>query len=491
MKPQDKISFADIDQDIRACPFIHLAESSAQLRMEDLAVRINYALAREEVRAERFASIARLTLLAILTVTAIFNASGLTLEANVMNFSALVVGYIYGLLVSLQIARKRYRPYMKYLTSCADVVIVMLVLFLYTCIEDPAVALKNYVFLVVFPLIGLTALRYDARLTIVAGATALVMYLGIFTFLALTKLIRLEFVGYSDEMFTAKVTIVGQATKILIFTGYVALVAYMARYSRRLMERLVRQEVEIQGEKESMERELEIAGQVQDQLLPQEFPQVGSLSVYGKVEPGRFVGGDYCDFIEAGEGRLLVTVADVSGKGVPAALIMSEVRAATHLLASMNLSLEEFVERLNDLLRKSTERKTFVTFFAGMIDTDTGKLSYVNAGHPPPFAGRDGRLSPLGRGTIPLGIMPTLPHCTEHTVSFPRGSWLVCYTDGVFERRNGQGEEYGEERLIQSAQRHSDRGATECVNQLLADVRVFGEGRELDDDLTIAVVHWP
>ncbi|MCX6141671.1 MAG: hypothetical protein NTZ35_00480 [Ignavibacteriales bacterium] len=92
--------------------------------MEDLSVRINYALAREEVRAERFASIARLTLLAILTVTAIFNASGLTLEANAMNFGALVVGGIYGLLVSLQIARKRYRPFMKYLTSCVDIVIV-------------------------------------------------------------------------------------------------------------------------------------------------------------------------------------------------------------------------------------------------------------------------------------------------------------------------------------------------------------------------------
>ena len=458
--------------------------------MEDLAVRINYALAREEVRAERFASIARLTLLAILTITAVFNASGLTLEANAMNFGALVVGYIYGLLVSFQIARKRYRPYLKFLTSCTDIVIVMLVLFLYTCIEDPAVALKNYVFLVVFPLIGLTALRYDARLTIVAGATALVSYLALFAYLALTGSIRLEFVGYSDELFTSKVTVVGQATKVLIFAGYVALVAYTARYSRRLMERLVRQEVEVQGEKESMERELEIAGQVQDQLLPQEFPQVGTLSVYGRVEAGRFVGGDYCDFIRTGEGRLLVTVADVSGKGVPAALIMSEVRAATHLLASMNLTLAEFVEKLNDLLRKSTERKTFVTFFAGIVDTETGMLSYVNAGHPPPIVSRNGRLSPLRRGTIPLGIMSTLPQCTVHTEPFPQGSWLVCYTDGVLERRNAQGEEYGEERLIQSAQRHCDQEATECVNQLLADTRAFGEGRELDDDLTIAVVHW-
>ena len=459
--------------------------------MEDLTTRINHALALEEVRAERFASIARLTLLAILTVTALFNANGLTLEANAMNFGALVVGYIYGLLVSFQIARKRYRPFVKYFTSCVDLLLVILLLFLYTYIENPVVALKNYVFLVVFPLIGLTALRYDARLTIVAGATALVSYMGLFAYLLLTHSVQLGSSGYSDELFTSRVTVVGQATKILILAGYVALVAYMARYSRRLMERLVREEVEVQSDKEAMERELEIAGQVQDQLLPQEFPKVGSLSVYGMVEPGRFVGGDYCDFIKVGEGRLLVTVADVSGKGVPAALIMSEVRAATHLLASTNLTLAEFSEKLNDLLHKSTERKTFVTFFAGIVDTQAELLSFVNAGHPPPLVGRNGQLSPLGRGTIPLGVMSTLPQCTVHTEPFPHGSWLVCYTDGVLERRDAHGEEYGEERLRQLAQRSCKGNASECVNVLLSDVKVFGEGRELDDDLTIAVVQWP
>ena len=458
--------------------------------MENLTTRINHALALEEVRAERFASIARLTLLAILTITAIFNASGLTLEANVMNFGALAVGYTYGLLVSLQIARKRYRPIVKYITSCVDILLVMLVLFLYTRIENPAVALKNYVFLVVFPLIGLTALRYDAKLTIAAGTTALASYMGLFAYLFFTHSIQLTLTGYSDEMFTPNVTIVGQATKILILTGYVALVAYMARYSRRLMERLVREEVEVQSDKEAMERELEVAGQVQELLLPQTYPQVGSLNVHGIVEPGRFVGGDYYDFIEIGPGRMLVVVADVSGKGVPAALIMSEVRAATHLLASMNLALEDFMGKLNELLLKSTERKTFVTFVAAVVDTNTELLSFVNAGHPPPLLGRNRQLAPLGRGTIPLGVMSTLPQCTVHTEPFPRGSWLVCYTDGVLERRDAQSEEYSEERLIQSAQRHCNGNAAECVNQLLADVKAFGEGRELDDDLTIAVVQW-
>lgn len=181
--------------------------------MEDLTVRIDQALAIEEVRAERFASNARLTLLGILTVTALLNVPSISLAANAMNLSALVVGYTYGLMVSFQIKRKRYRPFVKYLTSCMDVFLVMLVLFLYTSIEMPAVALKNYVFLVVFPLIGLTALRYDVRLTLVAGGTALICYLGMFVYIVLNHKVEMGVTGYADELFTEKVTVVGQSTK--------------------------------------------------------------------------------------------------------------------------------------------------------------------------------------------------------------------------------------------------------------------------------------
>ncbi len=458
--------------------------------MEDLTVRIDQALAIEEVRAERFASNARLSLLGILTVTALLNALSISLAANAMNLGALVVGYTYGLMVSFQIKRKRYRPFVKYLTSCMDIFLVMLVLFLYTSIEMPAVALKNYVFLVVFPLIGLTALRYDVRLTLVAGATALICYLGMVVYLVLNHRVEMGVTGYVDELFTEKVTVVGQSTKILILIAYIALIAYLARYSRRLMERLVRQEVEIQTDKETMERELEVAGLVQNQLLPHEFPHLGTMQVFGKVEAGRFVGGDYCDFIKTSDDRILVVVADVSGKGVPAALIMSEVRASTHLLATMDLTLADFAERLNILLYQSTERKTFVTFFAAEIDTGKSVVRYINAGHPRPLICRDGQISTLGKGTIPLGIMTPIPQCTVHSEPFPRGSWMVCYTDGVLERRNTQGEEYGEERLKIFAHTHGALEAEAFVRGLLADVKEFGGGSELDDDITVAVAKW-
>jgi sigma-B regulation protein RsbU (phosphoserine phosphatase) len=171
-------------------------------------------------------------------------------------------------------------------------------------------------------------------------------------------------------------------------------------------------------------------------------------------------------------------------------LIMSEVRASTHLLATMNTTLAEFVERLNVLLHQSTERKTFVTLFAGEIDMSQSIIRYINAGHPRPLICREGHLSTLGKGTIPLGVMTPIPQCIVHSEPFPRGSWLVCYTDGVLERRNLEGEEYGEERLTGSAQRHGALEPEEFVQSLFADVSDFGRGRELDDDITVAVARW-
>jgi len=458
--------------------------------MEDLTLRINAALAREEERAEKIAGTARLTLLVILSLIAVLNAGSVSFEANVMNFSALAVGYAYGIAVLVGIWRRKYRPVMKYLTSCIDIVLVLLVLFLYSRIEIPAVALKNYVFLIIFPLIGLTAFRYDVRLTLVAGGSAVLLYLALIFYLSFTGAVTFTSGGYDRELFTAEVTILGQMTKILILMTYVALIAYLAGRSRRLFEQLVRQEVHVQSQKDLIVRELEIAGHVQSQLLPHTFPDLGALHVFGMVEQGRFVGGDYCDFLKLSDHRMLVVVADVSGKGVPAALIMSEVRASTHLLASMGLDLVGFVEQLNALIRSSTDRKTFVTLFAGEIDTSARTLRYVNAGHPPPLLYRDHHLSSLTRGTIPLGVMARVPQLSLQSEPFPPGAMVVCYTDGIFERRNQEGEEYGEERLKEFIQSHIGLDSQAFAQRLLEEVKAFGQGKDLDDDITVAVAKW-
>ena len=456
--------------------------------MQDLSDRISDALAKEEARAELFASYVRLALLIVLTTIALVNAPSLTFMANVFNFGALVVGYAYGLVVLARVRGPGYRPAMKYITSCSDVVLVFLLLFLYTKIEIPSVALKNYVYLVLFPLIALTAFRYDRMLTLVSGGLAVVLYLLLVAFLWFSKLVTLTPGGYERELFSADVTYVGQGTKVLILTVFVLLVSHLAQYSRKLFHKLVSDELSLRDQQEQTERELALASQVQAQFLPRALPAIPRLEMYGIVREGQFVGGDYYDFIPAAKDRLLVVSADVSGKGVPAALIMAEVRGSTQLLASMPIGLEDLLQRLNSMLYQSTEKKSFVTFCAAEIDISSGLLAYVNAGHPPPLLWSRGEVSSLVRGTIPLGICSTLPQLTTHTVSFPPGSMLVCCTDGVLEQRDLQGDEYGELRLREFVRTHAWQDAERMTQELLAEVKDFGGGRAAEDDMSVAVV---
>ncbi|MGA9115724.1 MAG: PP2C family protein-serine/threonine phosphatase [Bacteroidota bacterium] len=455
--------------------------------LEELTARIDRAIAREDLKAERFANGTRLALLGALTCVALVNVASVSIEANAMNFGALAIGFAYGITVSILLGRSRFFPAMKYVTSCLDVVLLTALLFLYTRIEIPSVALKNTVFLVVFPLIGLTAFRYDRRLTLVSGGLAVLLYAGLVLFLALTGAVRFTPGGYERELFSAEVTYVGQGTKVLILAGFVVLLSYLARYSRGLFVTLVSHESSLQGQKEAMERELEIAAHVQAQLQPRSFPDIRGLDIHGAVEQGRFVGGDYCDFIKVSDDTLLLVMADVSGKGVPAALVMSEVRATVHLIAHMKLDPAEVVARLNTLLHQSTRKKDFVTFVIAEIDIPHGEIRYVNAGHPPPMLFVEGEIRSLGQRTVPLGLFEVLPELAAHREAFPPGALLLCCTDGITERTNTSGEEYGPERLTAFLRNHGGLGAHAFVRRLLEEVRSFGEGRGLEDDVGVAV----
>jgi serine phosphatase RsbU (regulator of sigma subunit) len=456
--------------------------------MQELSSRISEALAKEEVQAEVFANNVRIVLLLLLTTIALLNLSSLTFTANIFNFAALVICYSYGLAVFLLIRGSGYRPIMKYITSCLDVVLVFLLLFMYTKIEIPSVALKNYVYLVVFPLIALTAFRYDRMLTLVSGGLAVGLYLLLVLYLSLSGSISLTHGGYESELFTSDVTYVGQGTKVLILGVFVLLVSHLAQYSRKLFHKLISEELSLRDQQEQTERELTLASQVQEQFLPRRLPAVAVLETYGLVQQGRFVGGDYYDFIQLDEHRLLTVSADVSGKGVPAALIMAEVRGSMQLLASMQLGLENLLQRLNCVVYESTEKKRFVTLCAIEVNTATGLLTYVNAGHPPPMVFVGGTVDSLIKGTVPLGVCPTLPQLKMHAVKFPPGSILVSYTDGLLEQRDAAGEEFGDERVREYIRTHASQEAEAFTLGLLQEVREFGGGKAPDDDMSIAVV---
>ncbi|MGH7450083.1 MAG: PP2C family protein-serine/threonine phosphatase, partial [bacterium] len=368
-----------------------------------------------------------------------------------------------------------------------DIVLVYLLMISYARLETPGVALKNYAFFLIFPIIALTAFRYNQRLTWLTGGLAFLLYVGMFLYLCLSGAIKVTAGDYTTELFSKDITFAGQFSKAATLLCFVALMTYLARYTRNLFDKMVMQEVNLRIEKESIERELQIAAQVQQELLPQSLPKVPCVEIHGTLLQGRFVGGDYYDFLPLSETSLLVVVADVSGKGVPAALIMSEVRASTHLLASMQMTLEELVQRLNALLFKSIERKYFVSFFAAEIDTKQKMMYYVNAGHPPPLVCLHGRISALVQGSLALGVRASLPQLTKQSEPFPRGGMLVAFTDGICERTNGRGEQFGDNRLEKFVQRHAELNAPLFVVKLLDEVKSFGQGKDLDDDVAIAV----
>jgi hypothetical protein len=458
--------------------------------MPDLSDRINAALANEEIRAERFAGRVRMILLVLLTVIALANVPVVGATSNMFNFGALATCYAYGFVVFLRIRGAGYRPVMKYITSCLDIFLVVCLLFLYTRIEIPSVALKNYVFLIVFPLLALTAFRYDRMLTLVAGGMALGLYLCLVLYLVVTQQVILTPGGYERELFTSDVTFIGQGTKVLILAVFVVLMAYLVQYSRTLFHKLVSSELGLRDMQEETEHELTLASQVQSQFLPRSLPAVRWLEMYGTVQEGRFVGGDYYDFVRLDSNRLLVISADVSGKGVPAALIMAEVRGSTHLLASMKISLVDLLQRLNVVVYQSTEKKSFVTFSAVEINARSGTLRYVIAGHPPPIKVVGDNVEPLMKGTIPLGICPRLPQLKTHSLKFPPGSMLVSYTDGLVEHRSAEGEEFGEERLREFTRSHACDDAEPFTQTLLDRVRDFGGGKAPEDDMSVAVVKY-
>jgi serine phosphatase RsbU (regulator of sigma subunit) len=456
----------------------------------DIASRINQALAREEIRAEKLANVVRLIFLIALTIIALLNSSSVSFEANILNFGALSAGFMYGFLVSVRIRRQGYRPMMKYITSCLDVGMIFLLLFTYSRIEIPAVALKNYTFLVVFPVVALTAFRYDRRLTLVSGGLAIMLYTILIFQLTTSGFVSLTNGGYEQELFSPAVTTIGQLTKVLILTGYVLLLAHLAHYSRKLFAKVISTEVVARTQKETMDLEMKIASQVQTNFLPQSIPVVAELDIFSAIQQGRYVGGDYYDIIPMKGEKLLIISADVSGKGIPAALVMAEVRAAAHVLASQHAGLEEMVQRLNTLLHQSTDRKSFVTFFAGEIDTHERRMTYINAGHPPPLLSTVGKVHPLAKGTVPLGMLTSLPQLTMHTQQLTPGDLLVSYTDGIVERTNHNREQYGVERLVGYVQANGHLGVRSFTQQLFNEVKGFGEGRDLDDDVTLLVVRY-
>ncbi len=241
-------------------------------------------------------------------------------------------------------------------------------------------------------------------------------------------------------------------------------------------------------EKRRLENELRIAGQVMDALLPTEPTGVKNFDVAGRSISSTEVGGDYYDFVRVADGRLGLVVADVSGKGIPAALMMASFRAYVHALLGNEFSLRAVFKRLNSLIERSTEDRHFVTAFYGELDDEGRRMFYVNAGHNPPLHLRDGQsVRLLSTGGIPLGMRPEATY-SEDIAYFTQGDVLVLYTDGVTEAENDAGEPYGLERVERVVRSRIHASANEICEAVVEDTRAYLADYQRADDLTVVVV---
>lgn len=231
----------------------------------------------------------------------------------------------------------------------------------------------------------------------------------------------------------------------------------------------------------------EEAREIQRSLLPTELPQMHGVEISADWLPARGVGGDYFDVLKFSETRLGFCIADVAGKGMPAALLMSNLQATVRAFATPERSPHKLCEKVNAILCKNQVPGRFVTFFYGVLDAGAKSLAYCNAGHNAPILHRrDGSFMRLEDGGPVLGEFTDQTY-DEGASPLTSGDRLLLFTDGVSEARSAEGDEFGEQRLLKVLAAHHDLGALELRRRLLQDVHEFSE-RPLHDDATLLVL---
>lgn len=245
------------------------------------------------------------------------------------------------------------------------------------------------------------------------------------------------------------------------------------------------------AQRERLNRELEIAQEVQARLFPQHLPAVAGLDYCGHCRPAREVGGDYYDFLDLPEGRLGIAIGDVSGKGIGAALLMASLEASLRAQASVRHDLAELVMQVNDLVYEASSANRYATLFYSEYDPRSHHLSYVNAGHNPPVVLRKSAIScdivRLETGGPVIGLLRQ-PY-QQASFVLEAGDQVVLFTDGVSESMNGRGEEWGEDRLIEFAKTCHGLLAFEAMTQILAAADAFTAGASQHDDMTLVVLN--
>ncbi len=239
-------------------------------------------------------------------------------------------------------------------------------------------------------------------------------------------------------------------------------------------------------ENQRMEQELDTAASIQTNLMPQENPKMVGYQIAAKNIPSRMVGGDFYDFIPFDESHLGIVIADVSGKGIPGAILMASVRASLRAYLEEPHSVEAVITRLNNVLCRDTRSDQFVSLFYGMLDVEEEVFTYVNAGHNPPILFRDHEKIQMEEGGPVLGVIQDASY-RKAEVQLLAEDVLLFYTDGITEAERG-GEYFGVERLMELVEANISSGTEELMNNILEVVSKFGSDSQQTDDRTLIVL---
>jgi sigma-B regulation protein RsbU (phosphoserine phosphatase) len=240
------------------------------------------------------------------------------------------------------------------------------------------------------------------------------------------------------------------------------------------------------AQRELLNREIEIAREVQQRLFPQNLPEVPALEYAGHCRPARGVGGDYYDFLALSNGRLGLAIGDVSGKGVPAALLMASLQASVRGQSQALGRVADLMSNVNRLVCDASPENRYATFFYGEFDPTTRKLVYTNGGHNPPMLFRGDQVLRLENGGPPVGLFRPARY-EQDEIGLEPGDLLVFFTDGISEAENPAEEEWGEEALVAAVRSCETSLPTEMISQILHAADAFAAGAPQHDDMTLVV----
>lgn len=238
-------------------------------------------------------------------------------------------------------------------------------------------------------------------------------------------------------------------------------------------------------EKERIEKELNLAADIQQRIIPKELPKIDGYEVAGINIPSKEVGGDYYDCIDLGDGKYALVIADVAGKGISAALLVNTLNASLYSYLEFNLPLTDLADKLNKLIFNSSPSDKYITFFIAVLNSKTGDLDIVNAGHNPIFLVRNnGDLEEIEAGGIGLGMLDFGIPYDGKKLTIEIGEKLFLYTDGIPEAMNINEEEFSDERMIQFLKNNSNKSPKDFISTIVDDVKKHVGAAQQSDDIT-------